>query len=172
MLKRPEENEYPTYYESYLKLVPEGNLLEILEQQLTDTVNLLSGLTEEQGNIAYASGKWTVKEVVGHIMDTERIMSYRLLRLARGDKTPLPGFSEEDYAFEGNFTERPLSELVEELQDVRKSTLSLLGGIPEHAWLRSGTANELPITAHAIAYIIAGHGIHHVNIIKERYIEI
>jgi hypothetical protein len=170
MLKRPEENEYPTYYESYLKLVPERNLLEILEHQLTNAVTLFSGLREEQGNIAYASGKWTVKEVVGHVMDTERIMSYRLLRIARGDKTPLAGFSEEDYAIEGSFSERPLSELVEEFQAVRKSTLSLLRGIPEHAWLRSGTANELPITARAIAYIIAGHGIHHTNIIKEKYI--
>ncbi|MGD6834456.1 DinB family protein [Sutcliffiella halmapala] len=171
MLKRPEENEYPSYYNNYIKLVPAGNLLEILEDQLKEAVTLFSGLSEEQGNIAYASGKWTVKEVVGHMMDTERIMSYRLLRIARGDQTPLAGFSEVDYALEGDFTERPLSELVEEFQAVRKSTLSLLHGMPEHAWLRSGTANELPLTAQAIAYIIAGHGIHHVNIIKDKYIQ-
>ena len=170
LLKRPVEDEYPSYYETYLKLVPEGNLMEILEKQLTDSVTLFSGLTEEQGNIAYASGKWTVKEVIGHILDTERIMGYRLLRIARGDRTPLAGFSEEDYACEGGFTERPLSELVEEFESVRRSTISLLRGMPEHAWHRSGTANDLPISAQAIAYIIVGHGIHHTNIIMERYL--
>lgn len=171
MLKRPEENEYPPYYNNYIKLVPSGNLLEILEVQLTEAVTLFSGLTEEKGNISYASGKWTVKEVIGHMIDTERIMSYRLLRISRGDKSPLAGFSEEDYALEGKFTVRLLTELVEELQTVRKSTISLLRGIPEHAWARSGTANELPVTAQAIAYIIAGHWIHHLNIIEERYLQ-
>ncbi|MCA1320627.1 DinB family protein [Bacillus tianshenii] len=171
MLKRPLENEYPSYYNNYLKLVPSGNLLEILEGQLTEAVTLFSGLSEEQGNLAYANGKWTLKEVIGHMIDTERIMSYRLLRISRGDKSPLAGFSEEDYAFEGKFTQRLLTELVEELQTVRKSTISLFRGIPEHAWARSGTANELPVTARAIAYIIAGHDIHHMNMIKEKYIQ-
>ncbi|MBM7621012.1 hypothetical protein JOC95_002885 [Bacillus tianshenii] len=171
MLKRPLENEYPSYYNNYLKLVPSGNLLEILEEQLTEAVTLFSGLSEEQGSIAYASGKWTVKEVIGHMIDTERIMSYRLLRISRGDKSPLAGFSEEDYAFEGKFTQRLLTELVEELQTVRKSTISLLRGIPEYAWPRSGTANELPVTAQAVAFIIAGHWIHHMRIIEERYLQ-
>ncbi|MGM0834577.1 MAG: DinB family protein [Bacillota bacterium] len=171
MLKRPEENEYPSYYYNYIKLVPSGNLLEILEDQIKEAVTFFSGLSEEQGNLAYANGKWTVKEVIGHIIDTERIMSYRLLRISRGDKSPLAGFSEEDYAVEGKFTERMLTELVEELQTVRKSTISLLRGMPEHVWLRGGIANELPVTAQAVAYIIAGHLIHHLNIIEERYLQ-
>lgn len=170
MYKKPSIGEYPAYYGGYINLVPEGNLPDILSKQLKDTTALLSGITETQANYRYADGKWTLKEVIGHITDTERIMSYRLLRISRGDKTPLAGYNDEDYVEEASFHTRSISELMEDFQAVRRSTLSLLRGMPETARNRTGFANKSEISVNALLYIIAGHELHHVKILKERYL--
>ncbi|WP_075619189.1 DinB family protein [Paenisporosarcina indica] len=170
MYKKPSIGEYPAYYGGYINLVPKGNLLDILAKQLEDTTALLSDKTETQSTYRYADGKWTLKEVIGHITDTERIMSYRLLRISRGDKTPLAGYNDEDYVKEAFFHTRSISELLEDFHVVRRSTISLLRGLPETAWARTGIANNSEISVNALLFIIAGHELHHVNIIKERYL--
>lgn len=170
MSKKPANEEYPAYYGTYINLVPEGCLNDILLKQLDETIALLSDITETQENYRYALGKWTLKEVIGHITDTERIMSYRLLRIARGDKTPLAGYDDEQYVKEAMFTSRSLPDLLEDFIAVRRSTLTLVSGLSEEDWSRKGVANDSEISVSALAYIIAGHELHHVKIIKEKYL--
>jgi len=170
MHNRPPFGEYPAYYGSYINLVPAGSLNEILSRQLEDTVTLLTGITEAQENFQYAPGKWTVKEVIGHITDTERIMSYRLLRISRGDQTPLAGYDDEEYVKEASFHSRSMSDLLEDFAAVRRSTIALLHGLPEGVWNRKGFANGGEISVNALAYIIAGHELHHIKLLKERYL--
>lgn len=170
MSNRPTNEEYLPYYAQYIDLVPEGSLEDILVRQLEETTQLLSEISEEQANYRYAPGKWTLKEVIGHITDTERIMSYRLLRMARGDNTPLAGYDDEAYVKEASFHTRTLSELLEDYMAVRRSILSLLRGLPEEAWPRKGVANNSPFSVRALAYTIAGHELHHLKVIRERYL--
>jgi uncharacterized damage-inducible protein DinB len=169
MTNRPTKDEYNDYYGKYMDLVPEGDLLHSLSQQLEETTKKFSGLTEEQEAHRYAPGKWSVKEVLGHIIDTERIMCYRLLRFARGDETPLSGYEDEAYVREGSFDSRRMSDLLEEYRAVRGSTLALFKGVPVDAWTRKGMANNSECSARALAYIIAGHELHHGKILEERY---
>lgn len=171
MLKKPLRDEYPAYYENYIGLVPDGELTDILNTQIQDMITLFSSVDETQANYRYAENKWTLKEVIGHITDTERIMSYRLLRIARGDQTPLSGYDDEQYVREASFHSRSLSDLLEELVVVRYSTVSLIKGLNENTWPRIGIANNGEITVRALAYIIAGHELHHVKIIKESYLK-
>jgi hypothetical protein len=171
MLVRPSSEEYATYYETYISLVPEGAVTDILAEQLEETTEFIAGLSEELANYRYAEGKWTVKEVIGHINDTERIMNYRLLRIARGDQTPLAGYDDEAYVAQASFSTLPFSLLLEDYAAVRRSTLTLLRGLPQEAWSREGVANNSKLTARALAYIIAGHELHHIRVIKERYLQ-
>ncbi|EPD50340.1 hypothetical protein HMPREF1210_02911 [Paenisporosarcina sp. HGH0030] len=171
MLKKPLRDEYPAYYENYIGLVPDGELTDNLNTQIQDMITLFSSVDETQANYRYAENKWTLKEVIGHITDTERIMSYRLLRIARGDQTPLSGYDDEQYVREASFHSRSLSNLLEELVAVRYSTVSLIKGLHENTWPRKGIANNGEITVRALAYIIAGHELHHVKIIKESYLK-
>lgn len=170
MLQRPLNNEYPNYYEPYVSLVPEGDLVEILKESLQQTVNLFEGITEEDGLFRYAPGKWSVKEVLGHITDTERIMSYRLLRVSRGDQTPLAGFDENDYVAAAQSNLLPMENLLHDFITTRNATIALIQNTPAGAWETIGNANGLEITTRAIAYIIAGHQIHHCKIMTERYL--
>lgn len=170
MLERPSRDEFTQYYRTYIDLVPEGNLENILLTQLEETRRLLGTISEEQAHYRYEAGKWTLKEVVGHIADTERIMSYRLLRIARGDTLPLAGYDDIEYVKEAMFPVRKLADLVEEYAAVRQATIALVRGIPYQAWTRTGVANNSRLSARAIAYIIAGHELHHRNIIEERYL--
>ncbi|KZE47357.1 squalene--hopene cyclase [Brevibacillus parabrevis] len=169
MLIRPNREEYKDYFATYVSQVPEGDLLTILEQQAAQTVEMFAGLTGEQIDYRYAPGKWTVKEVLGHLIDTERIMSYRLLRIARGDQTELAGFDENTYVAEAFYQERSLTDLLAEYNAVRQSTLAQLRGIAAEAWTRTGTANGNKLSARTLAYIIAGHEAHHCRILRERY---
>lgn len=171
MLKKPLRDEYPSYYENYIGLVPDGALTDLLTTQILDLIALLSDIDVSKANYRYAENKWTLKEVIGHIADTERIMSYRLLRIARGDQTPLSGYDDEQYVREASFHSRSLSDLLEELVAVRYSTVSLIKGLNENTWPRKGIANNGEITVRALAYIIVGHDLHHVKIIKERYLK-
>lgn len=166
---RPGADEHASYFSRYIDLVPDGNLLQTLREQIVPTVQLLAPLREEQASYRYAEGKWSVKEALGHMIDTERILSYRALRIARNDSTPLPGFEQDDYVKYGPHARQPWSDLVEEFQVVRSSTLCLLRGLDREALSRRGTASENPITARALAWIIAGHELAHMGVLQERY---
>ena len=166
---RPEPGDYAPYALQYVVLVPPGDIVEALASQLKQTVTLFSGRSERDGNFRYAPDKWSVKEVVGHIADTERIFAYRALRISRGDQTPLSGFEQEDYVRGANFGARKLSDLVEEYADVRQATLSLFRSLEEKAWQRRGVASNNPVTVLALAYLISGHELHHRKMLDERY---
>lgn len=170
MDKRPEINEYNPYYAAYINLVPEGDIEHILSEQIKETVELLKGLTVEQAHFRYSPDKWTIKEVIGHITDTERIMAYRLLSFARGEKTALPGYDDKSYVQYAAFNRLSVEELLDNLEAVRHSTVHLLKSLEEEAWLRTGNANGSDASVRAIAYIIAGHELHHRKIIQERYL--
>jgi hypothetical protein len=170
MSNRPSNEEYLPYYDKYIRLVPEGNISDILNQLLENTVKYLSDIPENKSNYRYAPDKWSLKEVLGHINDTERIMSYRLLRIARGDATPLTGYDPDKLNSRASFDSYAWSELIEDYTCVRRSTISLIRVLSEEAWSRRGVASESEISAKALAYIIAGHELHHIRIIKERYL--
>ena len=167
---QPQTNEYAPYYQKYIALVPEGDIVATLSRQLDDTLAFLRGLTEAQGNSRYAPGKWSIKELVGHIIDGERVFAHRALRFARNDQTPLPGFEQDDYVRAGNFDNRRLSDLADEFEQVRRATLSLLRSFDDEAWLRRGAANDTEVSVRALVYIIAGHETHHKQILQERYL--
>lgn len=168
--KRPATTEYATYYERYVSLVPEGDILDTLRRQLESTLELLRGIDEEKSDSRYAEGKWSIKELVGHVTDGERIFGYRALRFARGDETPLPGFEQDDYVSNGNFADYSLSELAAEFELVRLANLSLFRHLDEAAWERSGEASENLVSVRALAYLLAGHEAHHMRILRERYL--
>ena len=167
---RPAADEYAPYYERYVSLVAAGDVVETLERQAAETASLVGGLSEEQGGSRYEPGKWSVKELIGHLCDTERILSYRLLRVARNDRTPIEGFDQDPYVANSNAGGRTLRSLAEEFGHIRTATLALLRGLDSAAWSRVGVANENEVSARALAYIIAGHEAHHVGILKERYL--
>ncbi len=164
---RPQPGEYAPYYEKYVTLIQSNDIVTTLEDQRRQTLLLLSGRTEADGDLRYAPGKWSVKEVLGHINDTERIMSYRALRIARADATPMEGFEQDDYVRNGPFAQRPLSDWIEDFIAVRRATVSLFRNLDEAAWTRRGIANKNEITVRALAYIIAGHEVHHRRILEE-----
>lgn len=166
---RPQSGEYAPYYDRYIALVQGDDILETLDHQRRQMLLLLSGRDEQDGDFRYAPGKWSAKEVLGHICDTERVFAYRALRIARGDTTPMEGFEQDDYVRNGPFAQRPLENLVEDFISVRRATLSLLRNLDEAAWLRRGIANKNEVTVRALAYTIAGHELHHRRILEEKY---
>jgi hypothetical protein len=166
---RPVPGDYAPYAEQYILLVTADDILGALSAQLKQTVTLLSARSERDGNFRYAPGKWTVKDVVGHIADTERIFAYRAMRIARGDQTPLEGFEQDDFVRVARFDLRKLAGLVEEYADVRQASLALFRSLDNEAWQRRGVASGNPVTVHALAYLIAGHELHHRKILDERY---
>ncbi len=168
-MKRPEATEYPEYYANYISKVPGTDVLGVLESQRLQMLQLFAGRSERDGSFRYAPGKWTVKEVLGHVTDCERIYCYRALRMARGDQTPLPGFEGDDYVRNGAFGERKLGDLVEEFGAVRGASLALFRSFKEEAWSRRGVASQKEVTVRALAFITAGHQIHHRLILEERY---
>jgi uncharacterized damage-inducible protein DinB len=168
-IARPQPGEYAPYYDRYISLVQGDDIINTLDQQRRDTMLLLSCRDEEDGNFRYAPEKWSAKEVLGHVCDTERVFAYRALRISRADATPLEGFEQDDYVRNGPFTNRPLSDLVEDFIAVRRATLSLLRDLDEAAWTRRGIANKNEVTVRALAYTIAGHELHHRRILEEKY---
>jgi len=168
-MKRPEPTEYAEYYGTYVSKVPGTDAVSILESQRLQMVQLFAGRSERDGSFRYALGKWTVKEVLGHITDTERIFTYRALRIARGDQTPLPGFEQDDFVKNGGFGERTLAGLADEFALVRAASIALFRSFPEGAWTRRGVASQKEVTVRALAFITAGHQIHHRLILEERY---
>jgi len=170
MANRPGREEYNAHFEGYVSVVPEGDIRDILTQSLVNTTNVFTHLSENQAHFRYAEGKWSLKEVLGHITDNERIMSYRLLRIARGDKTPLTGYDENVLVRGAAFDSCSMLDLIADYTAVRRATLTLLQGLPEEAWVRRGMVSGSESSALAWAYIIAGHELHHLNVVNERYL--
>jgi len=169
-MNRPEKGEYAEYYDRYISLVEENDIVAVLEKQQNELVEFFKQITEEKSFFAYAEGKWSIKEVIGHLTDGERIFAYRALRISRADKTPIEGFEQDGYIENSNFNNTKLTELAEELILTRKSNLIFFRNLTEEAWLRTGTASENPVSVRALAYIAAGHIRHHLNILNERYL--
>ena len=170
-LTRPASDEFAPFYANYIGLVPDGDVLASLEQQRKETQKLLDGITEAKAAHRYAPDKWSIKGVVGHVVDSERVFAYRALSIGRGDTTPLPGFDEKRWAQTANFDDRTLKELAREYGLVRDATLALLRSLPAESWSRRGTANNYSVTVRALAWIIAGHERHHLKILRERYLK-
>jgi hypothetical protein len=167
-MNRPQINEYPEWGQNYISQV-EGDVLEILENQATDFPNFINNIIDK-ADYAYAPGKWTVKELVGHMIDTERILVYRLLCFARGEVAALPGFEEDDYVANAHFKDDSLIDMTEEFSLLRKANLYLIKSLNDSELNRMGTSNGKHMSARAVVYVLAGHVIHHSRIIKERYL--
>ncbi len=165
----PGADEYAPSFARYVTRVPPGDVLAQLRRQIAETMTLLHPLDEAKARYRYAPGKWSVIEVVGHLADTERIVAYRALRIARKDETPLPGFDEDPYVAAAEFERRALADVLAELAAVRTATLALLAGLPEAAWSRWGVASGHRVTVRALAHVIAGHELHHVEVLRTRY---
>lgn len=165
----PEPSEYAAYYRKYVSLVPHGDIVSILSDQLDRMNTMLFPMDDDEASVPYAPGKWTTKQVLGHITDAERVFSYRALRIARGDKTPLASFEQDDYVANGHFDSLSLTELLQEYAAVRRATMLLFRHLPAEASTRRGTASNNEVTVRALAYIIAGHDEHHYRILCERY---
>ncbi|MDF2904612.1 MAG: hypothetical protein K0S25_2250, partial [Bacillus sp. (in: firmicutes)] len=170
MKKLIETSEYAPYYSKYINDVPQGDIIDILAQQNEETISLLLDISENQAHFRYAPEKWTLKEVIGHMADTEQIMGYRLLSIARGEIISLPGFNENDYVRNASFNNQTVKALIQNLSIIRQSTIHLLQSLTSEAWGRKGLANNSEVTVRALAYIIAGHELHHRKIITGRYI--
>lgn len=171
MIQRPDKHEYLEIQEKYVSLVPNGrDLVTILREQTEAMFSLLNGLTEEEGSYRYAPEKWSIKQVIGHLTDNDRIMSYRLLCFARGEQAPLPGYDENNYAAAGGFDRFTLKEMMEHYRIVRESTIALMESFPEDSWTRTGTFFDVSMSVRAQACVIIGHELHHMNILKERYL--
>ena len=169
-LMRPAPENYPPYYAPYVSQVPNGDLLQMLEEQADDFLELLRAFGEEGGGTRYAPEKWSVKEVVGHVADAERVFAHRAFRFARADATPLPGFDENVYVARAGFERRALVDLAEEFADVRRATVKFFCTLGDEDLARAGTANGARVTVGALAWIIAGHERHHARILRERYL--
>jgi len=170
LISKPVSGEYPPYASMYIDLLPDdGLVLQHLEENLKKTQYFILSIPDEIHNYRYAEGKWTIREILVHIIDDERIYGYRALRFARNDKTELPGFEQDEYAVYSNANNRTIESILEEYESVRRSTISLFRNLPDEAFLRSGTANNNPVTVRALIYHIAGHELHHMNIIRRNY---
>ncbi len=165
----PDAPEYAVYYGRYISLVAGDDIVAALEDQPRETLGLMGGWSEEQGDFRYAADKWSVKEVLGHVIDAERVFAYRALRFARKDETPLASFEQDGYIAAGNFGECRLADLMEEFVAVRRATVWLFRQLTAEAWMRRGVASGNPISVRALAYIIAGHELHHRRILGEKY---
>ena len=166
---RPSEKDFAPYYKSYIEQVIGDDILNVLEDQLNTAVKFLNSIPEEKGTHAYAEGKWSVKELLGHVIDCERVFAYRALCIARGEKQSLPGFEQNDYVEEAAFNKRTLKDLADEFSLVRKSNLALFKSFSDKELNKRGLANENEVTVCAILFIIAGHCMHHIKVLKERY---
>lgn len=170
MIARPLTGEYPPYFEKYISLVKEGDIFEILNEQKNNHINFLLELPAEKADYRYQPDKWSIKEVLNHITDTERIMSYRALRFARNDSQALPGYEQDDYVKYGNAAARTMEDLCEEFRLLRDSSIHMFRSFNEEMLLRAGQANKYQVTPRGILFMLAGHELHHIQIIKERYL--
>ena len=167
----PENGDYPEYYgKKYIKLVPSGDILDLLEQQLHDLVALLTTIGEDKGAYRYGPDKWSIKEVIGHLIDTERVFIFRAMSIARDEKQSLPGFDQDDYVVTGGFDARPVKSLMGEYETVRNASVAFFESLDAASWLKTGMANDVKVSVRAIGYIVPGHEVHHLAILQERYL--
>ncbi len=169
-VSRPAASEFAPYYGTYVNAMPDGDIVQALAAQGEETFDLLSGLSEEHGTFRYAPEKWSIRDLVQHLCDSERIFAYRALRFARGDRTPLPGFDQEPYAATAQADRRPLAELAAEFRDIRRTTLALVRSFDAEMLGRSGTASGTLMSVRALVWVIAGHERHHLRVLRERYL--
>lgn len=169
MIERPGSGEYADFYAGYISALPTGDILEILDRQKDQLRHLAATVAPDRETFRYAPGKWSVREVVGHMIDGERVFSYRSLRFSRGDETPLPGFDENFYVAHARFDSRPLQSLVEELVLLRSANVLFLRELAPEDLARVGVANAHPVSVRALAFIMAGHVHHHFKVLRERY---
>ncbi|MFA7420457.1 MAG: DinB family protein [Melioribacteraceae bacterium] len=170
MNSRPQTGEYAPYYRKYVNLVPEGSILKILNEQVSAAEKFFGEISEEKSKLRYAENKWSIREVLGHIIDTERIFAYRALRFSRNDKTTLPGFEQDDFVPNSNHDNTLLNDLVEEFILVRKANLKMFASFSDEMWIRIGIASENAMSVRALAYNLAGHFIHHIAVVEEKYL--
>jgi uncharacterized damage-inducible protein DinB len=171
MSSRPQPSEYEaSYLKHYIDLVKDDNILQALKNQLSGALQFLSSISEEKSNHRYAEGKWSIKEVLGHICDTERIFAFRALCISRGEKQSLPGYEQNDYIANGNFNNCSFKDLVEEFRLLRESNLVMIRNFSDEMMSRSGMANGKRISVRTILFAIAGHELHHLNVIREKYL--
>ena len=168
MLNRPESTEYADFYANYVSLVPDGPIEEYLLKQWDELVAFLQTVSEDDASKPQGEGKWSIKQVLGHLCDTERVMSYRMMRFARGDKKELHGFEQDDYVAAGDFNSRVRHDLMVEFKNIRGATIALVGSISPEDEIRTGVANGKTVSVRALAYIIAGHAQRHLQLMKER----
>jgi len=169
-MNRPEKTEYDAYYEGYVSRVPEDDILAVLAQQPEELKDRFSTIDEERGTYAYADGKWSIKQVLGHVIDAERVFMYRLYRISRADQTPIEGFEQDTYIQHGRANERSYADMLDEFALLRRANLYLIRHFNDEDWRRFGTANNLRISVRALVYIMAGHVRHHLEVLKERYL--
>ena len=169
LISKPEETEHAPHFSRYIDMVPDGDILATLAGQIGVTLTELRKIAEPHSLLRYDPAKWSIREVVGHMIDTERIFACRALRFARNDRTPLPGFEQDDYIAAANFDLRPWDDLLDEFYAVRRSNLGMFRGLTEEAWMRRGIANGNEMSVRAAAYVIAGHERHHLGVIRDRY---
>jgi hypothetical protein len=167
-MRRPQATEYAPYYEKYLSLVAEENILPALQEQLAETPAFLRSIPESQGNVRHPPYTWSVKEVIGHLTDAERIFGYRALRFARADRTPLPGFDENAFVPAAQFDRVRLPALVDEWEALRRSHVCFFNNLSPAAWARQGAANDNAMTVRAVAFVLVGHTRHHLAILRKR----
>jgi hypothetical protein len=169
-MQRPDPSEHAPYFSRYIDLVPEEDIVTALEKQSDETQNLLASLDEERGAYRYGPDKWSIKGVIGHVADGERIFGYRLLAIARGEKNPLPGFEENEYAETAHFDQWSLRDLAESLAASRRANLLIMRNLSDDDWNRRGVANNNAVSARAIAFTMLGHERHHLRVLRERYL--
>jgi hypothetical protein len=167
-ITRPDQSEFAPFYAGYVGKVPDNGPVGMLTDQIA-VLEKIRLLPEDQGNHRYADGKWTVKELIGHIADSERVFTYRLVRIARGDQTPMAGFDENVWAKTAPHGHRPMAAVADELIAIRRATLALIDSLDETSLGNTGVANNNPVSARAICWILAGHTQHHLDILKARY---
>jgi len=169
-MNRPNESEYAPYYQGYVDQVSESDIMTVLRDELDELDVLLARVPAEKETYAYAEGKWTIREIIGHLIDGERVFGYRALCIARGEKQNLPGFDQNDYMLTAPYNHIELEDLLSELRLVRLSNIAMFRSLDEEAWNRVGTANGNEITLRALAFIMGGHVRHHMSVLKERYL--
>ena len=167
---RPQPSEYDPYYERYISLVEHDEIIDTLGSQPTKLQDLLTALPEEKGDFRYAEGKWSIKELLGHLIDGERMFAYRLFRISRGDQTPIEGFEQDGYIENAQSGSRSFGDLLEEFNLLRRSTIILIKNVSDEDWGRVGIANNVEVSVRALIYIMAGHIEHHLGILEERYL--
>lgn len=167
---KPRTDEYAEYYERYVSLVPEGDIVETLSKQGGETLALLRSISEERAGYAYEAGKWSIRQLVGHVIDGERIFAYRALAIARGERANLPSMDQDEYMQHSRFDERTLASLCDEFEYVRRANVLMMRGFDAETWARRGTASDNEVTVLALAHIIAGHELHHMSILRARYL--